>query len=124
MLTSACLGTNNIQKAGVFYDIVLGTIDMERLFSLEHEMGYGPKGGEPNFYVVNPYNEEPATFGNGTQIIFRAPCEDAVKAFHAAILANGGSDEGAPGPRDYNEGYYGAYGRDLDQNKLHVFFIK
>ena len=52
--------------------------------------------------------------------MFYADDKQAVQAFHEAILANGGSDEGAPGPRDYAEGYYGAYGRDLDGNKLHV----
>jgi len=124
MLSAVCIGTNDIKRAAAFYDAVLASIDMECLFSLEHELGYGPKGGEPHFYVVNPYNDEPATSGNGTQISFLAPSEDAVKAFHAAILANGGSDEGAPGPRDYSEGYYGAYARDLDGNKLHVFLIR
>jgi len=124
MLSGACIGTNDIKKAAVFYDAVLATIGMERLFTLEHEMGYGPKGGEPNFYVVNPYNDQPATFGNGTQMSFRAPNEAAVKTFYDAMIKYGGSDEGAPGPRDYCEGYYGAYGRDLDNNKLHAFFIK
>lgn len=123
MLTGACVGTNDIEKAGAFYDAVLGTIGMERLFSLEHEMGYGPKDGDPNFYVVVPYNEKPANFGNGTQMIFKAPNVQAVHDFYDALISSGGSDEGKPGPRTYSDGYYGAYGRDLDQNKLHVFVI-
>src|SRR2546427_10912137 len=46
---------------------------------------------------------------------------DAVDAAHAAGLARGGSDEGPPGPRPhYGDGYYGAYLRDPDGNKVHV----
>jgi len=124
MLTGACIGTNDMAKATQFYDAVLATIDMERQFTTEHELCYGPKGGTPCFYVVTPYNEESATFGNGTQMIFKAPNEQAVHDFYQAMLEAGGTDEGKPGLRDYSEGYYGAYGRDLDANKLHVFFIK
>lgn len=124
MLTGACIGTNDLKTAKVFYDTVLETIGMKCLFSLEHELGYGPEGGDPNFYVVTPYNEEPASFGNGTQMIFKAPSEQAVRAFHAAVMKCGGLNEGLPGLRDYCDGYYGAYARDLDNNKIHAFFIK
>jgi catechol 2,3-dioxygenase-like lactoylglutathione lyase family enzyme len=50
---------------------------------------------------------------------FEAPTRAAVDAFHAAALAAGASDEGAPGLRPhYHPNYYGAYVRDPDGNKL------
>jgi hypothetical protein len=40
-----------------------------------------------------------------------------VRAFYTAALANGGSDEGAPGLR-YSANFYSCYVRDPDGNKL------
>ena len=61
-----------------------------------------------------------ASSGNGSMVAFLAPSPEAVNAAHAAGLANGGTDEGMPGPRDhYAIGYYGAYLRDPDGTKIH-----
>lgn len=119
MLLGAMLGTNDLMKAGAFYDEVLSTIDMVRTMTVEGEIGYGPKGGSSCFWVLTPFNKEPATVGNGVQISFQAPSNDAVDRFYQAVLSAGGVDEGAPGYR-YRPHYYGAYCRDLDGNKLHV----
>jgi len=73
------------------------------------------------FWVLKPFDGQAATFGNGTQVMFSAQAKEDIAAFHATALQQGGSDEGAPGPRDYSEGYYGAYVRDPDGNKLHVY---
>ena len=124
MLSSVCVGSNDLEAAGRFYDEVLATLGMSRQVSIEHELGYADRNGEICFWVVSPYNEKPATYGNGTQVIFSAETKEAVTAFHSCILKMGGSDEGAPGPRDYSEGYFGAYGRDLDGNKLHASVIE
>ncbi|MFN3498441.1 MAG: VOC family protein, partial [Pannonibacter indicus] len=54
---------------------------------------------------------------------FLAPDAEAVRAAHAAGLAAGGRDEGPPGPRPhYAPGYFGAYLRDPDGNKIHLVF--
>lgn len=56
-------------------------------------------------------------------VAFLAPSSTAVGLAHAAALATGGRDEGAPGPRpNYGRGYYGAYLRDPDGNKIHVVY--
>ena len=120
MLSGVCIGTNNIASATVFYDKVLATIGMKRLVTEEHELGYADANGKVTVFIVNPYNEQPATFGNGTQVMFYADDEAGVKAFYDTALANGGTDEGVPGPRNYSANYYGAYVRDADGNKLHV----
>jgi catechol 2,3-dioxygenase-like lactoylglutathione lyase family enzyme len=59
--------------------------------------------------------------GAGFHLAIFAPSEDAVRAFHAAALAQGGSDEGAPGPRpQYGESYFAAFVLDPDGHKLEV----
>ena len=120
MLSSVCLGSNDLARSGRFYDAVLGTIGMKRLIERAHEFGYG-SGDKASLWVLVPFDGRPATWGNGTQVLFLAPDKAAVQAFHAAALAAGGLDEGAPGPRNYRPGYYGAYCRDPDGNKLHAW---
>lgn len=121
MLTAVCVGTNNLKAAASFYDDVLAKINMYRTAENDVEVGYGTKGQTPTFWVLKPYNKEDATVGNGSQVMFGAKNQESVSAFHATALALGGLDEGPPGLRNYAEGYFGAYVRDLDGNKLHVF---
>ncbi|MFV8816993.1 VOC family protein [Haliea sp. E17] len=118
MFSHICLGANDIPAAKTFYDAVLGAL------------GYKPGAESPDsssvFYItetgmlliMTPRNGEPATFANGGTIGLTAPSPEAVDAFHAAGLAAGGSDEGAPGPRDALPGSYAAYLRDPTGNKL------
>lgn len=120
MLVGACIGSNNLPVAKEFYDNVLSKIGMSCHVCLEHELGYGSNDGQPNFWVVTPYNEKEATFGNGTQIMFHTENQELVHAFYDTAIKMGGVDEGAPGPRGYAPNYYGAYVRDLDGNKLHI----
>ena len=56
---------------------------------------------------------------SGTHICLRASSVEAVQAFHAAALAGGGASDGAPGPRpEYTAGYYAAFIRDPEGNKI------
>jgi predicted lactoylglutathione lyase len=77
----------------------------------------------PRFYVYMPFNREPASAGNGSMVAFLAPSIDAVhQAFNAGIKA-GGTSEGEPGERrNYGAGYYGAYIKDPDGNKIHIVY--
>jgi catechol 2,3-dioxygenase-like lactoylglutathione lyase family enzyme len=77
-------------------------------------------GEAATLWVGRPYDGRPANRGNGWMAAFAAPSRPAVDAAHAAALAAGGQDEGAPGPRPhFAPDYYGAYVRDPDGNKLH-----
>lgn len=120
MLSGVCIGTNDITVATQFYDSVLGTIGMQRVLTEPRECGYAGADGCITVFLIVPYNDQPATFGNGSQFMFYAPDAKAVRAFHAAALRCGGTDEGQPGPRNYHPDYYGTYVRDLDGNKLNV----
>ncbi len=123
MLSGVCFGCRDLTTAGKFYDAVLATLGMQRLFENALEIGYGQPNQTLSFWVLLPYNKQAATHGNGTQVMFQATSTAAVDAFYKTALNLGGSDEGQPGPRDYKPGYYGAYVRDLDGNKCHVFYL-
>ena len=120
MLSGVSVGTNDLVAAGKFYDAVLATIGMSCVLSHADERGYAGADGKITLWVIVPFNNKTATYGNGTQLMFYAPDTDAVRAFHAKALQCGGTDEGQPGPRSYHPDYFGAYVRDLDGNKLNV----
>jgi catechol 2,3-dioxygenase-like lactoylglutathione lyase family enzyme len=60
--------------------------------------------------------------GEGYFFAFAAEDEETVKRFHAAAIAAGGKDNGAPGERDYHPGYYGAYVLDPDGNNIEAVY--
>lgn len=113
------VGTNNLVAAKRFYDVVMPTLGLGLRTSEAEEVGYGAPAPERiRFWVVQPYDNNPATVGNGTMPAFAAATRAAVDAFHAAGIAAGGTDEGAPGLRPYGPNFYACYLRDPDGNKL------
>jgi len=119
MLYYLTLGSNDVAKAAKFYDAALAPLGIVRAMTDPTEVGYGPMGGKPVLYVTRPFDSaRPASQGNGTMVALPAPSRAAVDAFHAAALANGGSDDGTPGLRPYASDWYACYVRDPDGNKL------
>lgn len=55
-------------------------------------------------------------------LAFQARDRAMVDAFHAAALAAGGKDHGAPGERKYHPGYYAAFVIDPDGNNIEAVF--
>jgi len=110
------LGAADIAASTKFYDAALGALGIRNL---------GPFGNgwilygrdKPAFIIARPGNGE-APSSNGVTVGFAATSLDEVDAFHAAGLANGGTDEGAPGPRGHLPGAYAAYLRDPAGNKI------
>ena len=117
IFTHMCVGTNNLAAADKLYGAALSTLGVNNLGPMgETATLYG--AGAPEFVVLKPGNGLPATYANGGTIGFAAPSREAVRQFHAAGLANGGLDEGAPGPRAFTPTAYAAYLRDPDGNKI------
>jgi catechol 2,3-dioxygenase-like lactoylglutathione lyase family enzyme len=118
MILYMTFGTNDLNRARRFYNPVMATLGLGVVAEGEKEVGYGKPGDtDPGLYLTAPYDGQPATRGNGTMLALTADSRAAVAAFHAAALAHGGSDEGAPGLR-YVADFYACYVRDPDGNKL------
>ncbi len=136
------LGSNDLEKAAVFYDAVMPILRHARApISLDSFLAYAPISGvssgqdtgqidvtgriAPFLCVCRPFDGQPASCGNGFHIAWVATDKAAVKAFHATALAHGGSDAGAPGHRPhYSDDYFAAYVRDPDGNKLQAVFYE
>lgn len=118
MFSHITLGTNDLERARRFYEPVMSALGIAQPFTLPGSLVFGELAGL-KLFIVPPFDGGAASIGNGTHAAFLARDRAAVDAFHAAALAHGGSDEGAPGPRlHYHANYYGAYVRDPDGNKL------
>lgn len=125
MFSHVGVGSNDLEKASAFYDAALAPLGFVRR-AVEPDGGAAsvcwvtPGHELPRFYVYIPYDGRPATVGNGVMVAFEAPTPAAVDAAYDAGIAAGGTAEGPPGDRThYGEGYYGAYLRDVDGNKVH-----
>jgi predicted lactoylglutathione lyase len=120
MLAVTRLGTRDLARARSFYDPIAALVGARVAFDRPNLVAY--KGAEGAMLLIGLPFEGEATAGNGTQAGFLAATRADVDAVHAKAIELGGTDEGAPGVRgDDPNGYYGAYFRDLDGNKLTVF---
>ena len=120
MLTIARYGTRNLERAKGFYDAITGLLGATRVMERPEVVGY--KGADGGMFLVGTPFEGEATAGNGTQVGFAAASRAVVDAVHAKALELGGKCVGPPGLRGSDpNGFYGAYFRDLDGNKLLVF---
>jgi len=109
------VGAADIDASTKFFDAALGALGVKNLGPFGSWILYGRD--KPAFIIALPGNGE-APSSNGATIGFAAKTPAEVDAFHAAGLANGGSDEGAPGPRGHLPGAYAAYLRDPAGNKV------
>ena len=123
MIGYVMVGTNNLDKAIIFYDEVLKIINLTRKDTDDVCAGYTQNNGDGSieFYVTKPANKKTATFGNGTQISFLVSSREIVDKFHEIALKAGGTSEGSGGERPEGSGVYYSYIRDLDGNKICAF---
>jgi predicted lactoylglutathione lyase len=119
MLLYVTLGTNDIDQARHFYDVVLPVLGYRRQRYSEEEIGYAADGDiRCRLWIVTPFNRRRASNGNGTMIALAAETRADVDAFYRAAIAAGGVSEGEPGLRPFHANFYAAYVRDPDGNKL------
>ncbi len=121
MIGYVTVGTNDIERAGKFYDALLGELGAKRTMSSDRFVAWGTGPGTPMLCIILPFDEKEATVGNGVMIALNAESREQVDALHDKALELGGVDEGAPGPR--GDGFYVGYFRDLDGNKLNAFLM-
>jgi len=113
MLHHVSIGVIDLQRSGAFYDAAMGALGHVRVWVDETAIGWGePGGGDKLAIKLRSGAHAP---GAGFHLAFTAPSREAVHAFHAAALANGGRDNGAPGLRaHYGPHYYAAFVIDPD----------
>ena len=121
MIDHISIAVRDLAAAAQFYEAVLTAIGLAKLETRAATVGFGKT--YPEFWI----NLRPAVeASSGAHVCFRARSADMVDAFHAAALANGGADDGKPGLRpQHGEGYYAAFIRDPDGNRIEaVTFVK
>ena len=117
------IGVSDAARSRAFYEAALAPLGLKLLHTVSPENA--EEGGEqqktrgtihgfgrqykPLFWIVGN-----ARVGEATHFAFKARTRAEVDAFHAAALAAGGSDNGAPGLRRYHENYYAAFVHDPD----------
>jgi len=118
MLSHLSIGVQDLERAAAFYEAALAPLGVVCVWRNARGVGFGSPGQEDRLAVFGRPGEARAP-GAGFHICFAAPSRDAVDAFHAAALAAGGTDAGAPGLRPhYGADYYAAFVFDLDGHKL------
>ena len=121
MIGYVTLGTNDLQKAAPFYDALAAELGVGRMMESDTFIAWGAPGGAAGIGLTRPFDGNPATVGNGVMVALGAKDAEQVQRLYDIALANGGTDEGAPGDR--GGGFHAGYFRDLDGNKLNAFVM-
>jgi catechol 2,3-dioxygenase-like lactoylglutathione lyase family enzyme len=113
------VGVRDLARSRDFYRAALAPLGFQELGDWSEEnrdVAFGPPGLD-DFIISLDY--EPGT----AHVAFAAEDREQVQAFHAAALAAGGRDNGAPGPRsEYSPGYHGAFVLDPDGHNVEAVF--
>ena len=121
MIGYVTVGTNDLERSAKFYDALAAEMGTARMMEFDSFIAWGTAGGGAGIAATKPFDGSAASVGNGTMVAFEAKDNDQVQRLYDIALANGGSDEGAPGPR--GDGFYAGYFRDPDGNKLNAFVM-
>ena len=117
MIDHLSIAVSDLAKSAAFYDAVLGALGYSRLVERPGTVGFGKR--YPEVWLTHRPGMTPADPNPGHHVCLRASSAEAVRAFHAAALANGGADAGAPGSRQAAmTPYIGAFILDPDGAKL------
>jgi catechol 2,3-dioxygenase-like lactoylglutathione lyase family enzyme len=121
MIGYVTLGTNDRERGARFYDAIAKELGAGRMMENDQFIAWGAPGGGAGIGLTRPFDGNPASVGNGVMVALAAKDRAHVDRIHRAALEAGGTDEGAPGER-WN-GFYVAYFRDPDGNKLNAFVM-
>jgi catechol 2,3-dioxygenase-like lactoylglutathione lyase family enzyme len=117
MIDHISISVSDLAASAALYERVLAPLGLVRLVAREGRIGFGKR--YPEFWLNRRAGLPPAPADTGAHVCLRAPDEAAVRAFFAAAVAAGGIGDGDPGPRHgAMTGYFGAFIRDRDGNKI------
>ena len=120
MIGYVTLGTRDLERGAKFYDAIAKEMDTPRMMEMETFIAWGKWDGPAGIGLTQPFDGNVQSVGNGVMVALQAKDKKQVHKIYEIAMANGGSDEGAPGPRG-DDGFYAAYFRDPDGNKLNAF---
>jgi catechol 2,3-dioxygenase-like lactoylglutathione lyase family enzyme len=121
MIGYLTLGTNDLDRAGAFYDAVLAPLGAARAYTLDRMIAWAEAPDKPMLVVTRPADGATATPGNGTMVALICGHADQVQEMYALALSCGAEDAGPPAA--HGDGFYGGYVRDPDGNKICVFVM-
>ncbi len=124
MIGYVTLGSNDIERAKAFYDALCAEIGAKSFAPNDRIFMWATERGQPMLAVCKPYDDQPASVGNGTMVALAMGDQQEVDRFHAKAMELGAKNEGEPGPRAPGSGFYGGYFRDLDGNKLVAYCLQ
>jgi catechol 2,3-dioxygenase-like lactoylglutathione lyase family enzyme len=117
MIDHVSVAVRDLQAAVRFYEAVLGALGFAKLEERAATIAFGKSYSE--FWINLREGLTPVAADSGVHVCFRARSTEMIDAFHAAALSAGGTSDGAPALRpQHGEGYYAAYIRDLDGNRI------
>ena len=120
MIGYVTLGTADMARGAVFYDAIAKVLGFGRMMDEDTFIAWGDfEGPGAGLSITKPFDGNAASVGNGTMVALNAKDPAQVDEVYATAIAQGGTCEGKPGDR--GGGFYAAYFRDLDGNKLNAF---
>lgn len=121
MIGYVTLGTSDLPRGARFYDAIAAEMGAARIMEFDSFIAWAGPGDKPGIGLTKPFDGNACSVGNGVMVALEAQDKAQVQRLYDIALANGGSDEGPPGPR--GEGFYAGYFRDPDGNKLNAFVM-
>ena len=122
MIDHTGIGVSNVAESAAFYDAVLGTLGMHRAMQMPDGEGTDGVGYGIDYAIFWIDRFHPHSARQHTAFIAKNPAQ--VDAFHAAAIAAGGKDNGAPAARvkQSTQIYYAAFVLDPDGNNIEAVF--
>ena len=119
MIDHISIAVSGLEQGRRFYAAVLGTLGLSELVAKPGTVGFGKR--YPEFWINLRADMRTVGAESGAHVCLRAASAEAVSAFYAAAVENGGSAEAAPKMwPEYNERYFAAFVRDPDGNRIEV----
>ncbi len=124
LLDHISITVRNLENAKPFYKAVFSALGARIAYEKSDAIGFGERNGagDDSHTYLSIFESKASSSDDSRHCCFKASSIAEVNAFHAAGLATGGSDGGAPGIRNYHNKYYAAFLLDPEGNKIEAVF--
>lgn len=115
MIDHMSVKVKDFEQAAKFYEAALAPLGYAKGIEYPGSLQLCVEGEPGDVWLIALKEDE---IPLPTHLAFRANSIEEIEAFYEAALAAGGTDNGAPGPRDYHPGYYAAFVYDAEGNNV------